>query len=155
LTDDDASIPIEARRLAAFIGEWTAKGTMIADGKPTAISGEWRFTRAVDGWGVLGDMKTEIEGFGAIEEIDIAVFDAVGGRVHLIGMNKLGVRDHVGDWADPTTLVVVYRGKQGGKEVSEEVRIDFSTPNMQRGLIVEKVDGAVTITTELELTRRA
>jgi hypothetical protein len=151
---DDESVPIEAKRLAAFIGDWIAKGTMIAEGNPSAISGEWRFTRAADGWAVLGEMNTDIEGIGLIQEIDIAAFDAVEGRVHLIGMNRFGVRDHIGDWIDPTTLLLVYRGRQDGKEVTEEVRIDFSTPDMQRGRIVEKVGGTVTITTDLVLTRR-
>jgi hypothetical protein len=125
------------------------------DGKSSAITGQWRFMRAVDGWGVLGEMKTEIEGWGTFEETEIAGFDPAEGKVHLIGMNKFVVRDHIGGWIDPTTLKVLYRGRQGGKEVTEEVTIDFSTPDIQRGWIVEKVDGVVAITTELTLTRRA
>lgn len=150
----DNSLPVEAQRLAQFIGEWETKGTMIAEGKPSAIRGEWRFTRAADGWAILGEMKTEIEGFGTIDEIDIAAFDAVGRRVHLIGFNQFGVRDHVGDWIDDKTLVLLYRGQVDGKEVTEEVKIDFSTPNVQRGWVVEKVDDVVTIRTELVVTRR-
>jgi hypothetical protein len=153
---DDASVPVEARRLVeGFVGEWTANGTMIADGKRAAIAGAWRFARAADGWGVVGELKTEIEGWGAIEETELAGYDAAEGKVHLIGMNKFVVRDHVGDWLDATTLQVVYRGQQAGREVIEEVTIDFSTPGVQRGRVLEKVDGVVTIVTELVLTRRA
>ncbi len=152
MSGDD--IPIEAKRLALFIGDWTAKGVMTMDGKPAAINGQWRFMRAADGWGVLAEMKTDIEGWGTVEETEIAGFDPAEGKVHLIGMNKFVVRDHVGDWIDPTTLKVVYRARHGGKEVTEEVTIDFSTPDVQRGWIVEKVDGVVAITTELVLTRR-
>jgi hypothetical protein len=99
-------------------------------------------------------MKTEIEGWGVIEESEMAGYDAAQGKVHLIGMNKYVVRDHIGEWVDATTLKVLYRGQQDGKEVTEEVTIDFSTPDVQRGWIVEKVDGVVAITTELTLTRR-
>jgi len=152
---DEPQIPVEARRLVeGFAGEWVARGVMVADGKSSAITGEWRFTPAMEGWAVHGELKTEIEGFGAIEEIDIAVFDAARGKVHLIGMNKFVVRDHIGDWIDATTLRVLYRGEEGGKEVTEEVTIDFSTPDVQRGVVIERWNGAVAFTTELTLTRR-
>lgn len=155
MSADDNPIPIEAQRLVeGFAGEWTAKGVMVADGKSSAIDGEWRFTRAIDGWGVYGELKTEIEGFGAIDEIDIAVFDAARGKVHLIGMNRFVVRDHVGDWIDATTLRVLYRGEEGGKDVTEEVTIDFSTPGIQRGVVIERWDGKLAFTTELTLTRK-
>jgi hypothetical protein len=151
---DDSSIPLEARRLVeGFAGEWVANGTMVVDGRPSAINGRWRFTRAMDGWGVYGALKTEIEGFGAIEEIDVAAFNAATGKVHLTGMNRFAVRDHVGAWLDATTLKLVYRGREGGKDVSEEVTIDLSTPGVQRGVVVERWDGVVAITTELTLTR--
>lgn len=155
MSADPDPIPIEARRLVdSFTGDWIAKGTMVADGKSSAVNGEWRFTRAIDGWGVYGDFKTELEGFGTIEEIDIAVFDSVSRRVHLIGMNRFVVRDHIGDWLDDHTLHVVYRGRENGKDVTEEVTIDFSTPDVQRGVIVEKANGVLAIRTELTLTRR-
>jgi hypothetical protein len=152
---DDTSIPVEARRLVEyFAGEWDARGTMTAEGKSTALTGRWRFTGALDGWGVLGELKTEMEGFGTIEEIDIAAFNSATGKVHLTGMNRFVVRDHVGDWLDDKTLRVVYRGREGGKEVEEEVTIDFSTPGIQRGVVVETADGVPAIRTELTLTRR-
>lgn len=152
MSGDD--IPVEARRLAGFIGDWNTKGTMVSDGKSSAITGRWRWVRAADGWGVAGDMQTEIEGWGSFAETEIAGYDAGEQKVHLIGMNKFVVRDHAGGWINPTTLQVLYRGQQGGKEVTEEVTIDFSTPHVQRGWVVEKVDGVTVITTELVLTRR-
>jgi hypothetical protein len=47
----DEEVPIEARRLALFIGDWNARGVMVMDGKSAAINGQWRFMRAADGWG--------------------------------------------------------------------------------------------------------
>jgi hypothetical protein len=147
------SRPIEATRLAAFLGDWMVKGTLTAGVQPAAISGKWRFVEAADGWGVRGEMETTIEGMGTFEENELLGFDPAEGKVHLFSINKFAVRDHAGDWIDETTLSVIYRGMQDGNEVTEQITIDFSEAGAMSAQVIEKAGGRVTITTELFMQR--
>jgi hypothetical protein len=52
----DDQPPEEARRLEAFLGEWLVEGTLRSGQSTSAISGLWRFERAIDGWGLVGRM---------------------------------------------------------------------------------------------------
>lgn len=146
--------PGDAIRLERFLGEWIVTGTLTAEGHPAVVTGRWRFAQAADGWGVRGDLQTEIEGMGAFAESELIGFDAASGQVHLFSMNKFAIRDHVGGWIDETTLEVVYQGVQDGKAIVERIAIDFANPDDARGRVVETADGVVTVTTELVLSKR-
>lgn len=73
-TVDDGLPPIAAQRLTAFLGEWQVDGSLTAEQVPVAVTGNWRFERVVEGWGVLGAMDTEIEGMGAFGERELIGF---------------------------------------------------------------------------------
>lgn len=149
------TIPIEANRLAALVGDWTVAGTLTADGKPAAVSGHWRYVAVADGWGLRGALATEIEGLGSFEECELIGFDPAEGKVHLTSMNRYAVRDHVGYWVDETHLSVVYRGKTAaGGAVTEQIDICFDDADEITSDVVETVDGAVAITTELRMIRQ-
>ena len=154
MTTVDDGLPIEAKRLAAFLGEWRVEGTLSAEGFPAAVSGRWTFEQAVNGWGVRGTLHTEIEGMGAFEESELIGFDETEGMIHLFSMNRYAIRDHSGGWIDETKLSVQYKGKQEGKDVTEAITIDFVAPGRMVGGVIEKADGVVVITTDLTMERQ-
>ena len=59
-----------------------------------------------------------------------------------------------GGWVDENTLVVRYVGGQAGEEVIEEIAIDFVAPDRIIGHVIEQVDGAIAITTDLSMTKQ-
>jgi hypothetical protein len=147
--------PDQAKKLAAFLGEWRVEGVLRAGDDQAAVSGRWRFEKAVDGWGVLGVMDTEIEGMGVFEESELIGFDAVDGKVHMFSMNKFAIRDHVGGWTDENTLVVRYTGEDEGKLVTEDITVEFRPPSRMMGRVVEQADGGILITTDLTMDRHS
>jgi hypothetical protein len=153
MTIDASELPEEAKRLAAFHGDWTVEGLLRSKGWAPPLSGRWSFAQTADGWGVRATMQTEIEGWGAIEECVLIGLDAATGSIHHFSMNKYTIRDHIGGWTGDNTLVISYIGMHEGKEVGEEITIDFVAPERIIAHIVEKADGEVTITTDLTLTR--
>ncbi len=72
---DILPLPVEAKRLALFIGDWSVKGTLTFDGNSFHVQGNWKFTSAAAGWGVMNVGKLDIEGLGSYEEVDIVGFD--------------------------------------------------------------------------------
>lgn len=155
MTNGDDGLPIEARRLAAFLGRWRVEGFLTAGEDRVAVSGTWRFTKAVNGWGVSGSLDTEIEGMGAFEESELVGFDTVEGKIHLFSMNKFTIRDHSGGWIDEGKLAVQYDGVHEGTEVTEEITIDFAAPDRIVGTVIERADGEVIVTTDLTMTRQS
>lgn len=156
MSADDGLPPDEAKRLAAFMGEWTVAGSLMIGEERAEVSGRWRFEQAIDGWGVIGIMRTEIEGMGTFEENELVGFDEVGGNIHLFSMNKFTIRDHVGGWTGEDTLLLEYSGTNGeGKLVTEEITIDFIRPDGILGHVIEKTDGEVMVSTDLILERRS
>lgn len=129
------------------------EGSLAVGDDRAAVSGRWRFEEAVNGWGVLGVMDTEIEGMGAFQENELIGFDSVEGKVHLFSMNKFAIRDHIGGWTDQETLVVRYEGDDEGKLVAEEITVEFLKPDHMTGRVIEQSDGVVLITTELSMNR--
>jgi hypothetical protein len=130
---DRESIPVEAERLRAFLGDWDVHGTLTAGKNPAAVAGRWHFAKAADGWGAQGEMTTEIEGMGAFEEHELIGFDPIEKKVHMISMNKFAIRDHSGDWQSETQLSVVYAAMVDGHEANERISLDFGNPNGIRG----------------------
>jgi hypothetical protein len=141
--------------LAALHGDWTVEGLLRSEGSAASLSGRWSFAQTADGWGVRATMQTEIEGWGAIEECVLIGLDAASGSIRHFSMNKYTIRDHIGGWTGDNTLVVSYMGIQEGKEVGEEVTIDFVAPERIIAHIVEQADGEVIITTDLTLTKES
>jgi hypothetical protein len=89
----DDQPPEEARRLEAFLGEWLVEGTLRSGQSTSAISGLWRFERAIDGWGLVGRMQTDIEGVGSFEEHELIGFGANDQCVHMCSANRYAIRD--------------------------------------------------------------
>jgi hypothetical protein len=155
VTPEDPDPPVEARRLEAFLGEWNVVGTLTTEEGPAVVSGRWRFESAVNGWGVLGVLHTEIEGVGAFEENELIGFDANEGKIHLFSMNKFAIRDHTGGWLDEVRLRVQWQVAQGSAHVIEAIEIEFATPDRMIGRVIETTDGVVVATTDLKISRRA
>lgn len=151
MTNANNELPIEAKMLSAFLGEWTVEGFLTAEEVPVAVSGMWRFEKAVNGWGVVGTLNTQIEGMGAFEESELIGFDAVESKIHLFSMNKFAIRDHSGSWIGEKKLVVLYEGTHEGRQTTEEITIDFVAPNRIIGTVIERTDGVMTITTDLTM----
>lgn len=99
-------------------------------------------------------METTIEGFGTFAEAELIGFDPGDGTIHLFSLNKFAVRDHVGGWRDDGVLYVEYTGVQDGKQCREGITIVIEGDHMHAD-IVETLDGEVTTTTTLRLTREA
>lgn len=150
---DDAELPEGADRLAAFVGDWSVAGWLDDGTDRLEVSGTWSFTAAADGWGVVGLMRTEIEGMGSFEEREIVGFDNEHGEVHMFSMNKFAIRDHVGAWEDDRRLVTVYTHQDGARVVTEEIAVAFTETDHMSARVVEQVDGHVALITELALTR--
>jgi hypothetical protein len=153
-TADEGNPPDEAARLAAFLGEWSVSGSLTAGDSPASVSGTWRFDQAADGWGVRGQMHTDIEGMGAFEEEELIGFDAEAKQVHMFSMNRYAVRDHVGGWVSDDTLLTRYSGRSDGTEVTEEISGEFVAPDRMVGRVVERADQAVVLTTDLIIQRQ-
>ncbi len=144
--------PEPARKLEALLGVWVVAGTMTTGDGPARISGRWQFSPAAGGSGVRTVGQTSIEGLGTFEEEELIGFDPGDGAVHMFSLNKLAVRDHVGAWKDDRTLVVEYRGIQGGKHCRERITIAIDGDRME-ATVVETLDGEVVVTTSLSLAR--
>lgn len=140
------SLPVDAQKLAVFLGEWKTEGSMIAGKDRSAVSGNWTFVEAVGGFGVRGIMQTEIEGVGAFEEIELIGFDPVDSKVHLFSMNKFTIRDHVGGWKGES-LVTLYEGGDSGRRVTEEITVEVIAPSRMLGHVTERVDDEIVLTT--------
>jgi hypothetical protein len=151
----DDQPPEEARRLEAFLGEWLVEGTLRSGQSTSAISGLWRFERAIDGWGLVGRMQTDIEGVGSFEEHELIGFGANDQCVHMCSANRYAIRDHLGTWTREDQLTVRYGGAEEGRTVSEEITLDFEAPGRITARVFEEADGSdLTITTDLLLVRR-
>jgi len=46
-------LPVEAKRLEVFLGNWNVAGTLTFMGKPFGIKGIAKFSSVAKGWGVL------------------------------------------------------------------------------------------------------
>lgn len=149
----DEPLPLSAHGLALFIGDWEVKGSLTDGVGSFLVTGNWAFRQAADGWAVSGGMSTVIEGSGSFAECEVIGLDAVSGRVHLFSFNKFTIRDHVGGWSDDRTLVTLHESQSEEPAVTEEITVKFPTPNRMTGLVVEKHDERVVLTTHLEMTR--
>lgn len=149
------SLPDEAKRLVAFIGEWDVTGSMSDGTDQFPVTGRWMFTEAIDGWGVNGIMVTDIEGMGSFEESELIGLDAVTGEVHMFSMNKFTIRDHVGGWEDDHTLVTRYAADDGGTRTVEVITVTFHDLDRMTGSVVEQVDGETVLTTDLRMRKQA
>lgn len=154
MTVDD-SLPEEAKKLSRFVGDWALSGSLSDGTSPATLSGSWKFVEAANGWGVKGTLFTEIEGMGGFEETESIGFDAETGRVHMFSMNRFATRDRVGGWEDERTLVTRYVGDHDGREVIEEITVEFVDDTLMKGHVLESSDGQVVLTTELTLRREA
>lgn len=146
-------VPEEARRLESFLGRWTVEGTFQADDGTAAIKGDWRFEPALDGWGVLGTIATNIEGLGEFEETGVLGFEESTKTVHMFSANKFAIRNHEGEWVDLDRLRVRWVGSGDSAAAVEEIEVHFAQPDHITAKVVESADGAVIATTELSLSR--
>lgn len=147
-------VPQDARKLSVFVGDWVVEGTMTDASTRSVVSGGWTFVEAIDGFGVHGMMKTDIEEIGSFEEMELIGFDAVDSTIHLISMNKFTIRDHIGHWSGDK-LVTVYEGSGTNGRVTEEITVEVISPQRMLGHVVESVDDLVVLTTELTLDKLA
>ena len=46
-------LPVEAKRLDVFLGNWNVEGTLTFMGKPFGVKGIAKFSSVAKGWGVL------------------------------------------------------------------------------------------------------
>ena len=144
--------PKEAQKLERFLGEWRVEGTLKMESTTAKVSGTWKFDKIADGWGVVTEMDTEIEGMGHVQETVLIGYDSEQGKIRHFSMNRLAVRDHVGQWVDQDTLVVEYREKYNNENHSEVITIRFDSGQIE-GDVVETVNGDVTVITDITLTR--
>jgi hypothetical protein len=151
----EESPPEEAKRLKAFIGEWRVSGEMIEGANRFPISGRWSFSEAINGWGVKGKMLTSIEGMGSFEEEELIGLDAVAGLIHLVSMNRITIRDHVGGWNDRGALVTSYESENDGELTTETISVRFPEADRMEGTVIEQVDGVTVLETELQLQKEA
>ena len=147
--------PPEAQRLSRFVGEWAVEGAMASAGDISHIRGCWTDDPVADGWGVRGVLKTEIDGFGEVDEAELIGYDPATASVHLFSMNRFAIRDHVGGWTADHTLTLRFQGVEDGAEVVEDFSIEFVGPDRIQAQVVERRDGQVTITTDLTMGRQA
>jgi hypothetical protein len=123
-------LPEEAKRLALFIGDWSVKGNLTLGGNSFNVQGNWKFTSAAAGWGVVNVGKLSIEGLGSYEEVDIIGFDPGEKLYHIFAVtNTAATHDHRGKWGEDNTLCVVYEGLQEGKKYREEIEIKILGSN--------------------------
>lgn len=150
--DNLDAVPEKARQLHAFVGSWDVEGEMVAGEDRQSIGGHWEFEVAADGWGVTGTLSTDIEGMGRIDECELIGFDASTELVHMVSMNRLAIRDHIGEWEEDT-LVTRFRSDDRGSTV-EEIRVRFPDPDRMDASVAEYEARQLVLTTQLTLRRR-
>ena len=144
-------LPVEAKRLDVFLGNWNVEGTLTFMGKPFGVKGIAKFSSVAKGWGVLATAKLEIEGLGAYEEADLLVFDRSEKLYHFFTVtNTAAAYDHKGKWLNDDTINFLYEGSQDGKSYKEELLIKIL--NQNEVTILEKDFVCNQITTEMDVS---
>jgi len=144
-------LPVEAKRLDVFLGNWNVEGTLTFMGKPFGVKGIAKFSSVAKGWGVLATAKLEIEGLGANEEADLLVFDRSEKLYHFFAVtNTAAAYDHKGKWLNDDTINFLYEGSQDGKSYKEELLIKIL--NQNEVTIHEKDFVGDQITTEMAVS---
>ena len=148
-------VPAEAKRLERFLGDWSVEGSVTMEGNPARMTGSWRFTPAAAGWGVRAKLEAQVEGLGAMDEDDLAGFDAETGSFHVYSLTNTGnVHDHAGGWPDDNTFQMAYDGLQEGKAYREEVTISFLRADELEIHGKEYVGGQLISSTDVTLRKR-
>jgi len=145
------SLPVEAKRLNVFLGNWNVEGTLTFMGKPFGVKGVAKFSSVAKGWGVLATAKLEIEGLGAYEETDLLVFNRSEKLYHFFAVtNTAAAYDHKGKWLNDDTISFLYEGLQDEKTYKEDLMIKIL--NQNEVTIHEKDFVGDQITTEMAVS---
>ena len=123
-------LPVEAKRLHFFLGNWKVDGGLTFMGRTFGVKGDAKFSLAAAGWGVLVIAKLEIEGLGVYEEADILAFNRNEKTYHFFAVtNTAAAFDHTGNWLNDNVISFSYEGSHDGKKYKEELSIIIQDQN--------------------------
>ena len=81
-------LPVESKRLSAFLGDWVVEGNLVYLGQLFKVQGTAKFTFAASDWGVLVIDKLEIENLGAYEESALLCFNRAENLFHFFAVTN-------------------------------------------------------------------
>jgi len=123
-------LPLEARRLEVFLGNWKVKGTLTFLGKRFEVKGVANFSSVATGWGILVTAKLEIQSLGTYEEADLLAYNRSEKLYHFFAVtNTAAAYDHKGKWLNDDTISFLHEGLQDGKSYKEELEIKVINEN--------------------------
>ncbi len=149
-----AELPEPAKKLYRFIGNWQVSGTYQRNGAVSRIEGRFDIAPAAGGFGLLGQMRAEVEGLGSYEEVDILGYDPGCDEYHIFSVtNGADTHDHRGDFEGDGTVSLRYRGLRDGERFLEEDLIEFRSDDEFRLQVIDKVQEHVVSRIETVMKR--
>ncbi len=141
-------------RMQVLEGNWKISGTLHSRGKERQVEGFWNLHPAAGGWGLLGEMQAEVDGFGTYEEVDVFAYDPAADKYRWHSVTSTGVsHDHQADWSNPADLKFSIREKRSGKTMAEEAEFDIIGPDEFLFKSVELVDGDEILAMDFDVVR--
>ena len=142
----------EIKKLYFFIGNWKGKATSSENGQSQSFDYNMDFKTDAAGWGLLYHENGAIPnaepyiGFGMIG------VDPADNAVHIFTVSNYGdVHDHKGIWTDGKHISLVYNGKTQGKQMKEELSINYVDANTFTFKDVVTIDGQIMQTLNAEM----
>jgi hypothetical protein len=120
--------PKEIELLKQLIGEWSV-GIAIktSDGRVISGCGEMTAVEIQDSM-IDSEVDTHIEDYFDFYENDLWSFDQPTGKTHLFSVTSEGdFHDHVGNWKDPQTLELTWRGTCENQDLQEQITVRWLT----------------------------
>ncbi len=150
----NAGVVGKLRRMQALEGDWKLNGTLRTEGRERKVEGFWNLRPAAGGWGLLGEMQADVDGFGTYEEVDVFAYDPAADKYRVHSVSSTGVsHDHQADWRDPADLKMSFREKRAGRALAEEAELEILGPDEFVLKSVDRVDGDEVLVMDFDMVR--
>ena len=126
LATEKAPAPAAAR-FYPLVGKWTGSGAFQVPGQPaTKLSLDYRCRKVSGGAAVTCELRANGKGMD-VRETDLFGVNPLTGQGHWYAVTNMGeTHDHQADWTDPKTMKAAASWTQEGKQMREDITMQFT-----------------------------
>jgi hypothetical protein len=122
------AMPEAVMNLSKFNGDWQANVTSTMGDKTYQFDYTVKCMPVAGGNGAYWEESGIHPTLGEMHASDLFGYDRTDGKLHCYTVDNMGTtRDHVCQWKTPDHLVLVYKGKENGKQITEQMDLNLKS----------------------------
>lgn len=147
-------VHVVLKKLMAFEGDWSGKGTITLGDSTFEITYKLNLIKTNDGQTLSATESYDSDKTGSVKGSSLVAFNSNDRKVHWFSADNQGsCRDHLGKWTTSSNFVMEASETIDGQSFTESTSLTFWGKNTIDLVIERKLDGNVTEVLKVTLNR--